>query len=98
MDSFDSDPPLNNDSNAHDASAVQRTNKLTVICLNCISIRSQEKRATLEGLIFEHAPDVIIGCESHLDYTIVSSEVFSQGYTIIRKDRMLGADGVFLCF
>ena len=36
MDGFDSDPPLNNDSNAHDVSAVQRINiqSMKELCLN----------------------------------------------------------------
>ena len=72
--------------------------KLKVIFLNCQSIRSQEKRASLEGLAHEHSPDVIVGCESHLDSTYTSSEVFPSGYTVIRRDCSLGGGGVFLCF
>ena len=72
--------------------------KLKVISLNFQSIRSQEKRASLEGLVYEHSPDVIVGCESHLDSTYMSSEVFPSGYAVIRKDCSLGRGGVFLCF
>ena len=70
--------------------------KLKVISLNCRSIRSQEKQASLEGLVHEHSPDVIIGCEFHLDSTYTSSKVFPSGYTIIRRDHSLGGDGVSL--
>ena len=52
----------------------------------------------MEGLIHEHSPDVIVGCESHLDSTYTSSKVFPPGYTVIHKDRSLGGGGVFLCF
>ena len=72
--------------------------KLKVISLNCRSIRSQEKRANLEVLVYEHIPDIIIGCESHLDSTYESSEVFPSGYTVLRKDCSLGGGRVFLCF
>ena len=47
--------------------------KLKAISLNCRSIRSQEKQASLEGLVHEHSPDVIIGCESQLD-SLLSSD------------------------
>ena len=52
----------------------------------------------MEGLVHKHSPDVIVGCESHLDSTYTSSEVFPSGYTVIRRDRSLGGGGVFLCF
>ena len=52
----------------------------------------------MEGLIHEHSPDVIVGCESHLDFTYTSSEVFPPGYTVIHRDRSLGGGGVFLYF
>jgi len=66
--------------------------------LNCRSIRSQEKRANLEGLVYEHLPDIIVGCKSHLDSTYTSSEVFPSGYTVVCRDHSLGGGGVFLCF
>ena len=46
----------------------------------------------------EHSLDVIVGCESHLDSTYTSSEIFPPGYTVIRRDRSLGGGGVFLYF
>ena len=100
---FDSNPPVSSVRNIHDSpiaqeQSAQKSNQLKVICLNCRSIRSQEKRAILEGLVFEHSPDIIIGCESHLDNSIESSEVFPSEFIVIRKDRSLGGGGVFLCF
>lgn len=53
------------------------------------------KRASLEGLVYEHSPDIIVGSESHLDSTYMSSEVFPSGYTVIHKDPSLGGGGVF---
>ena len=40
--------------------------------------------------------DIIIGCETHLDEMYTSSEMFPQGFSIIRKDRCYGGGGVFL--
>ena len=67
-----------------------------VIALNCRINLSQEKRASLEGIVHEHSPDVIVGCESHLDSTYTSNEVFPLGYTVIRRDRSLSGGGAFL--
>ena len=36
-------------------------------------------------------------CESHLDGSYSSAEVFPSNYIILRKDRLEGAGGVFLC-
>jgi len=66
--------------------------------LNCQSIRSQEKRANLEVLVYKHSLDIIIGCESVLDLKYELSEVFPSGYTVLRKDRSLGDGGVLLYF
>ena len=67
--------------------------KLKIMSLNCCSLRSQAKRARLAGLTIEHQPDIILGCESHLDDSFASPEVFPD---IIRKDRSIGGGGVFL--
>ena len=41
-------------------------------------------------------PDIIVGCESHLDNSYTSSEIFLVGFNIYRKDRTAGGWGVFL--
>ena len=66
--------------------------------LKLSSIRRQEKQASFECLVYEHSLDVIVGCESHLDSTYTSSEVFPPGYSVIHRDRSLGGGGVFLYF
>ena len=66
------------------------SNFLKVISLNCCSLRSLGKRAALKAMVDEHKPDLIMGCETHLDETYTNSEVFPQGYSIIRKDVMEG--------
>ena len=91
-----SNPTHNNSQRAH-AKLISHS-KLKVISSNCRSIRSQEKRANLEVLVYEYTPDIIIGCESHLDSTYELSEVFPSGYTVLRKDHSLGGGGIFLCF
>ena len=55
----------------------------------------------MEGLLHIHSPDVIVGCEFHLNSTYTSSEVFPPGYTVIYRDCSLGGGGgggVFLYF
>lgn len=69
---------------------------LKVLSLNCCSLRSLGKRARFQAMVDEYRPDIILGCESHLDESYTTTEVFPQGYTIIRKDRCLGGGGVFL--
>lgn len=69
---------------------------LKVISVNCCSLWSTSRWARLHGLIHEHKPDVIVGCESHLDDSYSSSEIFPTGYNINRKDRTTG-EGVYSC-
>ena len=71
---------------------------LTVLSLNCRSIQSLEKRSKLLALIYKRSADIVIGCESHLDHTYLSSEVFARDFTIIRKDRVIDGGGVFVAF
>ena len=65
--------------------------------LNCCSLRSSGKRAHFQALIEEHNPHIICGCESHLDSSYYNAEIFPPTYTVLRKDRVEGAGGVFLC-
>ena len=69
---------------------------LKILSPNCCSFRSQSKRARLAGLITKHQPDIILGCESHLDDSFGSPEVFPEGFDIIRKDRSIGGGSVFI--
>ena len=69
---------------------------LKVISLNCCSLRSLEKRARLQAIVEEHKPDIIIGCETHLDESYSSAEVFPRNFAIIRKDCCFGGGGIFL--
>jgi len=70
--------------------------KLSVLTLNCRSIRSQSRRALLQAIIEEHQADIVVGCESHLDDTYLTQEIFPSGYGVIRKDRNSSGGGVFL--
>ena len=67
-----------------------------VISVNCCSLRSTSRRARFCGLLKEHEPDIIVGCESHLDSSYLSSEIFPASFNIYRKDRSAGGGGVFL--
>jgi len=46
-------------------------------------------------LLNEHKPHIVIGCESHLDNSYLSTEIFSSSFA---KDRCNGGGGVFLAF
>ena len=72
-------------------------NNVNILSLNCRSIRSVSKQRRLLVLIEEHNVGVIIGCESHIDQSFPSSEVFPPNFTIYQKDRPVGGGGVFLC-
>ena len=71
---------------------------LKVFSLNCCSIRSLSRRGKFAVLINEHNVNIVIGCESHIDESFATSEVFPSNFTVFRRDRSLGGGGVFLCF
>jgi len=71
--------------------------KLKILTSNCCSLQSSEKQANVLALIVEHNPNIISGCESHLDDSYSSAEVFLSNYIVLRKDRLEGAGGVILC-
>jgi len=75
---------------------VYATLSLNVLSINYSSVRSLSKRNQLAALLIEHNIDIIIGCESHLDSFISSSEILPQNYNIHRKDQSFGGDGVFI--
>ena len=70
--------------------------KLSILSLNCRSVRSQSKKALLKSIMEEHKADIVFGCESHLDSSFSNSEIFPSQYVVIRKDRCIGGGGVFL--
>ena len=51
------------------------------------------KQASIESLIKERDPDVILGTETWLKPEINNSEIFPDNYTIIRKDRNSSSHG-----
>ena len=72
-------------------------NPIRVLSLNCRSLRSLSKRGKLHAHIEESHANVIIDCESHLDDSFTSTEVFPPNFTTLRKDRKIGGGGVFFC-
>ena len=73
-----------------------KIDKLSILSLNCRSVRSQSRRALLQSIIEEYQADIVIGCESHLDDSFSSREIFPSQYAVMRKDRCIGGGGVFL--
>ena len=63
---------------------------LKILCLNCRSIRSLNKRNELAVLLNLHDIDIVFGTESHIDHTYFSSELLPKSYKVLRKDRCLG--------
>ena len=55
---------------------------LRVVVLNCQSV--VPKKASLDNLIYCHKLNMIIGTESWLSPCILSSEVFSPDYKVIK--------------
>ena len=51
---------------------------------------------SLHEVEIRNEADIIIGSESHLDQSFLSSEILPSNYTIFRKDRTLGGGGVFV--
>jgi len=71
---------------------------LCVLSLNCCSIRSQAKQGLLHAIIYEHRADIIIGCESHLNSTYLSSGIFPPLFNAFKKDHSKGSGGVFIAY
>ena len=57
-----------------------KIDKLSILSLNCRSVRSQSRRALLQSIMEEHQADIVIGCESHLDNSFSSQEIFPLQY------------------
>ena len=54
------------------------------------------KQTQLEVFLVTYAIDIIIGTESHLNESILNSEVFPNNYQTYRKDRNTSGGGVFI--
>jgi len=76
---------------------INNNGRLKFLSLNCCSLHSTGKRASFLSLIDEHNPDIICGCESHLDESYHTAEIFPNEYAVLRKDRAEGASAVFIC-
>ena len=82
--------------NTHESVTHCETSDVKVMSINCCSLRSIARRVRLGGLLEEHRPDIIVGCELHLDDSYLSSEIFPADFNLYRKDRIAGGGGVFL--
>ena len=79
---------LRGSTSSHDT---RRNLPMRVVVANCQSVL--RKKPQLESLAEATQADVIIGCESWLDGSIQSNEVFPAGYTAYRRDRSSGNHG-----
>ena len=62
---------------------------LTFLSLYCCSLRSNSKTANFLAIIEEHHPDIVYGCESHLDNTYHASKIFNDSYNVFKKKIVL---------
>ena len=80
-----------------DGTSSHGLNTIRIMSVNCQSLISDNKKIAMQDLIETHNPEIILGCELHLDPQINSSEVFPSNYgNPYRKDRKLGKGGVFI--
>ena len=56
----------------------------------------RSKRSKLEALIDFHTLDFVIGTESHLDNSVLNTEVCPSHYDVYRQDRNRHEGGVFI--
>ena len=50
----------------------------------------RDKTADLACCLEQHSPDIIVGTETNLNNSINSSELFPEGYSVLRRDRTFG--------
>ena len=72
------------------------TSILRVLSLNCCSLRSLSKRLDFQHMVTTYKPDIINANETHIDSSILSSEILGGNYSIFRKDRNLNGGGVLI--
>jgi hypothetical protein len=77
---------------------LSKNKQLKILVVNFGGLRS--KTTDLACCIEQHAPEIIVGTETHLDDSINNNELFPPNYSIIRKDRDFGPSkgGVLLAF
>ncbi|XP_072178279.1 uncharacterized protein [Diadema setosum] len=67
---------------------------LRVLNINFQSVRN--KKAEIGDVLDSTKPDIVLGTETWLKENITSSELFPDGYTIVRRDRSDGYGGVLI--
>ena len=77
----------------HQSATPRNDIPLKVLVVNCQSIRGANRKPLFHNMIESTKPDIVIGCESLLDNSISSAEVFPPDYKAYRKDRRDGSHG-----
>ena len=83
---------INHTSHQPNTQKIKKSMKLALI--NCRSVVN--KQSELDALLYLQNLDILLGTESYLDDTIMSSEVFPSRYTTYRHDRNRHGGGVFI--
>ena len=77
----------------HQSATPRNDIPLKVLVVNCQSIRGANRKPLFHNMIESTKPDIVIGCESWLDNSISSTEVFPPDYKAYRKYRRDGSHG-----
>ncbi|XP_048586113.1 uncharacterized protein LOC125568277 [Nematostella vectensis] len=87
--------PLDSSSRNSSNTRKQSKEKLTGMILNCNGLKGTDHITKFQALINLHDPDFILGTESKLCHDISTYSIFSQNYSVFRRDRNKFEGGVF---
>ena len=76
-----SDPPSHTDNFPCDPYNPCTSSTLEVVSL---SLRSLSKRIELGALLSSYNIDIVLGCECHIDQSLLSSEILLKNYKIVK--------------
>ena len=66
-------------------SNLNSNNSLNLLLINLQSILS--KKESFWETLDDHTPDIVIGCETWLNSSILDNEIMPKSYKLYRKDR-----------
>ena len=87
-------PPSHQSSPVYHKRKKNLVKRLKIQVINFDSIYA--KRNVLSASVLDDDPDIIIGCETHLDNSIFDSEIVPPNYKACRNDRNRQGGGVIL--
>ena len=70
--------------------------KIKAMLINCNGLKGIEKHQKFEAELELHKPDIVFGCESKIDSSIPTYNIFPEDYSVLRNDRNAAGGGVFI--